>query len=89
MLAKEMKAATPQSPGRKNSNVSRPAFSSRNDAPAGNLTLQHGEPADAFLTGASRSLQRRVLGLNMPSAIQEPTDASNKGPVKAKHAVAS
>lgn len=55
-------------PRRKNAKISRPAGSSLDDAPRGNLTLQRGEPTDAFVTGTTRSLQRRVLGLNFPSA---------------------
>ena len=50
------------------SRICRPVSSSLDDAPTGKLTLQRGEPADCFLTGASRSLQRRLMGLNISSA---------------------
>ena len=50
----------------------RPAGSSLEDAPTGKLTLQRGEPADCFVTGASRSLQRRLMGLNITTTTAAP-----------------
>lgn len=68
MLEKDAKPTPQNAQVRKESKVSRQRPSSRADAPAGKLTLQQGEPADAFVTGCSRSLQRRCLGLNLPVA---------------------
>lgn len=66
---------------RKNAKISRPVGSSLDDAPTGNLTLQRGEPSDAFVTGTTRSLQRRVLGLNFP---EESTGTSKTKPPATK-----
>jgi hypothetical protein len=66
MPGNETKATTQRGQARKNSKVSGPRMSSLADAPTGNLKLQQGEPADVFVTGGSRSLQRRCLGLNLP-----------------------
>lgn len=68
MLDKDAKPTPQIAQTRNSSRVSRQRPSSRGDAPAGKLTLQQGEPEDAFVTGGSRSLQRRCLGLNIPAA---------------------
>lgn len=68
MPEKEAKPTPKNAQVRKVSKVSRQKRSILADAPAGKLTLQQGEPADAFVTGGSRSLQRRCLGLNIPAA---------------------
>ena len=86
MLEKEAKPTPQNVQVRKESKVSRQRPSSRADAPAGRLTLQQGEPADAFVTGCSRSLQRRCLGLNMPVppaiAAKKPVSRTNSAPAR-------
>lgn len=79
MPAKEVKAKTAPN----GSQVSRPVSSILDDAPTSNLTLQRGEPADCFVTGASRSLQRRVMGLNIPT-VPMLAEKAKKIAVKAK-----
>lgn len=83
MLEKEAKPTPQNAQVRKVSKVSKQKRSILADAPAGKLTLQQGEPADAFVTGGSRSLQRRCLGLNIPfaSALAPLHAAKGKKPV--------
>ena len=86
MPGNETKPTTQRGQPRKNSKVSGPRKSSLADAPSGNLNLQHGEPADVFLTGGSRSLQRRCLGLNIP-VVPAMLEKQKAPPVaKGKHA---
>lgn len=40
--------------------------SAEKTAPTQVQSMEPAEPEDAYLTGASRSLQRRLLGLNVP-----------------------
>ena len=74
MAAKQ--SDNPRDNPQKISSVSRAAASVRDQAPDSKLTLQRGEPADAFITGASRSLQRRVSGLNIPAVSSLSSDPS-------------
>lgn len=80
MSARETKASATS----RHSRVSRAVSSSLEDAPTGKLTLQRGEPADCFLTGASRSLQRRLMGLNIPglSTLTEKKAAAKSKPLQ-------
>jgi hypothetical protein len=41
--------------------------------------VQPVEPEDAYLTGGSRSLQRRVLGLNVQASAGEPHPETKPG----------
>ena len=86
MPGNETKPTTQRGQPRKNSKVSGPRRSSLADAPSGNLKLQHGEPADVFLTGGSRSLQRRCLGLNIPVVPAMLEKAKNPPAAKGKQA---
>ena len=73
MLSKEAKAANGKA-----ARISAAPQSTRDGAPAGKLTLQRGESPDCFLTGSSRSLQRRVMGLNIPAAVTAPAKAASQ-----------
>lgn len=88
MPENETKPTTQRGQARKNSKVSGPRKSSLADAPSGNLKLQHGEPADVFLTGGSRSLQRRCLGLNIPVVPAMLERAKQPPAAKGKHSAA-
>jgi len=51
-------------------------LASRQASPA---SVQISEPEDAYLTGASRSLQRRLLGLNIEGGLGKKDSASVPG----------
>jgi hypothetical protein len=88
MPGKESKATTRRGQARKDSKVSGARISTLADAPVGNLRLQQGEPPDVFVTGGSRSLQRRCLGLNLP-VVPAMVEKQKKRPAaKANQAVA-
>ncbi|HEX3471391.1 MAG TPA: hypothetical protein VHT28_09420 [Silvibacterium sp.] len=49
------------------------------DSRSAPLSVQPQEPADAYLTGGSRSLQRRLLGLNIEGGAAKKHPASPPG----------
>src|SRR5271170_8418771 len=57
-------------------NKAEESLTSRQTSPA---SVQILEPEDAYLTGASRSLQRRLLGLNIESGLGKKHPASAPG----------